>query len=210
MALVLVSGAIANGGPEGPAIRRELQRVYSRPEFNPDEDDLWAWLRNALLWFFHWLGTLHDTLPLLFWLLVLGCFLLLGLLVFHITWTIVRAIHAGRRAGMAGADAEERRRRSAAYRQEAESSAAAGNFTEAVRLLFLSLVYAFDEAGRLLFRPALTNREYLNLFADRPAVEQNLRVFVDLLDANWYGERPTAGAEYASCRTLYDRVSRQG
>ncbi len=198
----------ARGGPDGAAVRRELERVYDRPEFHPGGDP-WAALRDALARFFSRLGTLHGSSPALFWAVLIGCVLLLALLTAHIAWSVFRAVYVGRRSGT-DSRAEERRRLSAGFRAEAETRAAAGDFTEAVRLLFLSLVYAFDEAGRVPFRPDLTNREYLGFFEDRPAVARGLRVFVDLLDANWYGLRPTGGDEYEQCRASYDRVRKQG
>jgi hypothetical protein len=198
----------ARGGPAPEAVRRELERVYARPEFRRRGGDPWAEFLDALGRFFSWLGGLHGESPALFWLVLAGCVTLLALLTGHIAWTVFRAVHGGQRAA-ADSPAEERRRLSAGFRAGAETRAAAGDFTEAVRLLFLSLVYAFDEAGRVPFRPALTNREYLGFFEDRPAVAQSLRVFVDLLDANWYGLRPTGGDEYEDCRALYDRVRSQ-
>jgi hypothetical protein len=208
-AALLPATVSARGLPAPEAVRRELERVYARPEFRRRGGNLWAEFLDALGRFFSWLGGLHGESPALFWLVLTGCVTLLVLLTGHIAWTVFRAVYVGRRGG-ADSPAEQRRRLSAGFRADAEARAAAGDFTEAVRLLFLSLVYAFDEAGRVPFRPALTNREYLGFFEDRPAVAQSLRVFVDLLDANWYGLRPTGGDEYGRCLALYDGVRNQG
>jgi hypothetical protein len=110
------------------------------------------------------------------------------------------------RGGAAASASAERARLSQACRQEACDRAAAGDFTEAIRFLFLSLVYRFDEEGRVLFQQAYTNREYPGLFDDRPQVNQDLRVFVDVLDANWYGQQPTDRRRYEECLALYDRL----
>jgi hypothetical protein len=202
--ILLLGAGAARGGSDEAAIRSELARVYERPEFRQDGDlltQLFRWLAKI----FDRLGTLHGDSPVLFWVVLVSCLVLLALLLGHVTWTVVRAVFPGRRPGVDSL-AEERRRLSASFQAEADASAAAGQFTEAVRLLFLCLVYAFDEAGRVPFRPALTNREYLHFFDDRPHVAGNLRVFVDLLDANWYGQRTTRGDEYDSCRSLFDSV----
>jgi hypothetical protein len=194
--------------PDETAIRDALTRVYDRPEFSSKPSNFVAWLLEALERFFSWLGTLQGGAPVLFWLMVIGCIVLLVLMVGHITWTVARSIYVGRRPRV-GSGAEQRRRLSDGFRARADSLADAGEFTEAVRLLFLSLVYAFDEAGRVPFRPALTNREYLLFFDDRPVIAGSLRVFVDLLDANWYGQRATEGSEYDDCRALFDRVTKE-
>jgi hypothetical protein len=194
--------------PDGEAIHQHLQRVLSRPEFRPGSD--LSWLPRALAGVFAWLGSLYGTAPVLFWLLLIGCVLLLGLVVFHLGWTIRRMLAVAPAEGAGARTAAERARLSQAYRQEALERAGHGEFTEAIRFLFLSLVYRFDEEGRLLFQQACTNREYLALFADRPQVDQDLRVFVDVLDANWYGQRPTERQRYEECLALYDRLLQRG
>ena len=192
-------------GVDDAKIRAELARVYDQPEFGGRGTDFEAQFLEALLRFVGRLGRLHDDAPVLFWVVLIACLALLALLITHITWVIARTAYVGWRPRTASG-ADERQRLSAAFRAEAESRAAASEYTEAVRLLFLSLVYAFDEAGRVPFRPALTNREYLQFFADRPSVAQNLCVFVDLLDANWYGQRSTSADQYEDCRALFERV----
>ena len=76
-----------------------------------------------------------------------------------------------------------------------------------MRFLFLSLVYRFDEAGRVSFRKAYTNREYLELSADRADVRAALRVMVDVLDDHWYGQTPCGRGRYDECRAGYDRLA---
>jgi hypothetical protein len=196
--------------PEEEQVRRELERVFARPEFNPEPS---VYLRQVLEWLFELfrrLNGLSSADPTLFWVIVISCVILLVLLVAHITWTVYQAIHMSPRLETKGQLDARRRRLSARFRAEADERAAAGDYTGAVRLLFLSLVHAFDETGRLLFRPSLTNREYLRYFADRPSVQEFLGFFVDLLDSNWYGQRLTESADYAHCVVLYDNLRRDG
>ena len=206
----IAQAVLAAGGepphPDGDAIRRHLQDVLSRPEFRKGGMNL-AWLAEALRRFFEALGALSGTSPLLFWLLLVACVLLLALIVLHIAWTVRRmlAVAPGGARGR-GEAAAQRAGLSRAYRDEARDRAARGDFTEAVRFLFLSLVYFYDEEGRVLFQRAYTNREYLALFTDRPQVGRDLRVFVDVLDNNWYGQRPTDEPHYRECLALYERL----
>lgn len=123
----------------------------------------------------------------------------------------VRSVY-GRDRRLVGPDDEqaaERRQRSRHYREEALARAQAGDYTEAVRYLFLSLVFLYDESGRVLYQRAYTNREYLSLFEDRPAVRRDLRVFVDLLDDRWYGQHGSTAEQYGECLNLYEQLSSQ-
>jgi len=201
---------LAAAEPTAAAVRKEVDRVYALPEFNPQGDEysnfILKWLRDL----FEWLGRLAGTSPLIYWSLLISLILILALLIGHIVYVVMSAIRIGRaEARAAAAGRVERQRLSAHHREEADRNAAAREYTQAVRSLFLSLVYAFDEAGRLPFVPSLTNHEYLNFFADRPAVRASLGVFVDLLDDNWYGQHPTSRQQYEECLDHYQSVRNQ-
>src|SRR5262249_23695018 len=146
------------------------------PEFGQNKGNL-NWIWDAIRAFFYWLGDLSTTAPSVFAILVTLLVLILVLLVAHIIWTVTRVFTYTPGSSEAQAAAEQRQRLSKAHRQEALERAARGEFTEAIRFLFLSLVYRYDEEGRVLFQHAYTNREYLALFADRPPVNEDLRVF---------------------------------
>ncbi|MFO0797609.1 MAG: DUF4129 domain-containing protein [Gemmataceae bacterium] len=194
--------------PTPDAIRARAADVFALPEFGGG-GPLSDWLRSALralAEFFRWLGSLWDTNQPLFWTLLVGSVLLLGALVTHIVLQLRWAFaEAGR--GRAEAARAERAARSEEYRLEAARRAAAGDYTEAVRFLFLSVVYRFDEAGRVGFRKAYTNREYLELSADRADVRAALRVMVDVLDDHWYGQTPCGRARYDECQAVYARLT---
>lgn len=190
--------------PDVDAVARQLKEVFQRPEFTPPPEPFWLhWLVQALTGFLGWLSGLYETSPPLFWVLLVGCVVVLVLLLTHIIWTLRRVWYASGRPADAAAAA---RREALSQRlcREAERWAAAGDFTEAIRCLFLALVHRFDESGRVDFQAACTNREYLALFAERPPLQAGLRVFVDVLDDHWYGQRPSAQSQYAQCRRLYD------
>jgi hypothetical protein len=193
--------------PSADEIRQAAVRVFARPEFRPTETGAGGWLLRQLAEFFQWLGGLYEAAPALFWLILIGCVIalvgLIALMVFQ-----VRSAFAGGRGRRAGsAEQAERARRSAAYRDEADRRAAAGDYTEAVRHLFLSLVYRFDERGRINFRGEYTNREYLDLLSDRGSIRDAVRVLVDTLDDHWYGQRPCGRPQYEQCRAVYDRLA---
>jgi hypothetical protein len=182
--------------------------VLARPEFHP-QDQLIGRLPELLRRMFGWLGELSTTAPLLYFSLLGGCLVLLGLIVFLMVRTVHRVFFLRERSPSADEAAAHRSRLSAQYRQEAEERAARGDFTEAIRLLFLSLLYRLDEDGRILFQRAYTNREYLALFADRPQLVPDLRVFVEALDTYWYGQQATDRELYKDCLERYDHLLRR-
>jgi len=214
--LIFSPGATAEVPQPSPdAIHRRLNDILSRPEFAPEKEPSDNWFRADLRWvaqriidFFDWLGSLQTDAPLLFWLLMSVLVLLLIFLTVYVGRRIGRILYLGARPRGEESAHQRRQRLSLLYRAEADRWAGRGDFTEAIRYLFLSLVYRFDEAGRVNFQQACTNREYLALFAQRPRASAELKVFVDTLDDHWYGERPTDQARYEECRALYDDLSR--
>lgn len=195
--------------PDPPAdeVRRRLAEVLSRPEFTGVSES--SWLEPFLEWLagvFRWLGELQGTAPVVFWILLVSCVVLLLVLVAYIAWAVGRAFGGGARLPDEAKAAERRGRQSRIYLEEARRRAAEQEFTEAIRCLFLSLVYRFDESGRVSFHQANTNREYLALLTDRPPVHEQLRVFVDTLDDHWYGQRPTNRGRYEECLSLYQQM----
>lgn len=195
--------------PTDDQVRRALDDVLSRHEFSPARQS--NWFQRILEWmggFFGWLGELGESSPSLFWLLLVGCLVLLLLLVAHLAWSVRRGFFTGTGKLRKEKAPERRDRLSLTYWEEAGRRAALMDFTEAIRFLFLSLVYRFDERGRVNFQQAYTNREYLALFMDRPPVYDQLKVFVDTLDDYWYGQRGTDQGRYENCLALYRELVR--
>jgi hypothetical protein len=199
-----MSGWLLGAAPPPPRIRQELEAVYRRPEFRGPESS--GWLHEFLSSIVEWFGALRVAAPPLFWLLLITCVLLLCLLLFWVGWRVRRAFYLGERAGREKADAQRRVRLSADYAAEARRQAERGDFTEAIRCLFLSLIYHFDESGRVGLQRAYTNHEYLELVAAQPEVRDGLRLFVDTLDEHWYGQRPAGRDQYQDCLALYERI----
>ncbi len=194
--------------PPPAEVNQALQKVLARPEFAPSHElGLPAWLLKHLDALFRWLGGLYDTAPTLFWLLIVGCLILLVLLLTHIVWTVRSAFFVATRGAAPGRNGEKHRILSEAYRDEARQQAARGDFTEAIRFLFLSLVFRLDERGSVSYQKAYTNREYLALFADRPQMHAVLKVFVDALDQHWYGRIPTDRQLYDACLGLFESLA---
>lgn len=213
--VVALGGVLAAGAPAAHPdtpptpddIRRTTEEVFRREEFRSGEPQEPSWLLRQLVAFFRWLGSLYAAAPVLFWIILVTCVLLIVLLVVLVIVKVRSAFEGGRERARTRREQAERERLSVAYRQEADARAAAGDYTEAVRFLFRSLVYRFDERGRVSLHLSYTNREYLDLLGDRRPVRDALRVLVDVLDDHWYGQRPCGRPQYDECRAVYDRLA---
>jgi len=194
--------------PSGGEVRQKLDDIFSRPEFTEEkQNNLWTWLAKVLSNFFRWLGTLHEAVPVLFWIILISCLVLLFLLVIHIVWTLRRVFGLGSKPAGLDVTAETRKLLSQSFLKQAQQCAGRLDFTEAIRFLFLSLIYRFDETGNVSFQKSYTNREYLDLFADRQRVYGDLKVFVDTLDDHWYGQVPTDRQNYEHCWAIYQTLT---
>jgi hypothetical protein len=182
--------------------------VLARPEFGEQQRAKPGWLatifRDFVEWMGWWLGALREAAPVLYWLLLVGCLALLLLLVLGVVSRIRGVFHAG--DPTSGAAASPRVRLSGQFAEEAARRAEEGDFTEAIRCLFLSLVYRLDETGRVSFQKAYTNHEYLELVAGNGGARDGLRVFVDALDECWYGRQPAERDQYRRCRDVFERM----
>lgn len=188
------------------AARRAATDVFDRPEFGgrAGED---SFVLRALRDLLQWLGGLIETAPLLFVVLLVGCLIALIALIAVIVLQVRRGFTFGGRDRVAAEEQKQRLRLSASYRDEADRRAAVADFTEAVRYLFLSLVYRFDERGRVSFNGAYTNHEYIDLLHDRLPSTDSLQLLVDTLDDHWYGQSHCDRRRYDECRAVYDRLA---
>lgn len=204
--LLLLTVRLTGPETDPERVRHQLDEILKRPEFQDVPRNFWAGaFLDALRRFFSMLGQLRSTNPVLYWVLLIGCWVLLALIVGHLVRSIYSVFFVSARAA-AQNDRARRHRLSAQHAEEATREAEHENFTEAIRHLFLSLVYWFDESGKVQFQRAYTNREYLDLFAHRQEIHEPLQTLVDTLDENWYGQHPTLRPQYERCRRLFETL----
>jgi hypothetical protein len=192
--------------PDQDAIHSTLEKIFARDEF---QDKPKRWPDLALEWFrdfFRWLGTLYEHSNWLFWVLLILSLAVLCFLLWHIASTVYRVFYHEHSRRGAKDHSQLRRQLSMQYLHDAEQHAIAREYTEAIRHLFLSLVYFYDEKDEFIFRPALTNHEYLQGFIRQAALHQELSRFVQTLDDRWYGMRPCSEIDYQDYRTAYDHL----
>lgn len=194
-------------------IQDAVREVLADPAYHRFADSALAQqLANraaGLLWRLgEWLDELARSAPAVYWLLMSGLIVALILLVAALARSVRRAYLAGGENAPAhrndgGVPAEP------LLRANAAAAAAAGDFTEALRLLFRLVLHRFGlrHPGRL--PRGWTNREFLRLYQDRPDQLVVLAAVVEALDEKWYGRRPCSAEEYhhlaAACEELLAR-----
>jgi hypothetical protein len=132
------------------------------------------------------------------------CAVLTGLVVAY----LVRAIRLSvtRESGVRAVSLAGRRERSERLWQSAHQLAAMGQLSEAVRMLYLSALYALDERALLRVESALTNREHARALSRvHPEVASSFADVVDSYDRLRYGRFPISESIFAE---LSARVAR--
>ncbi len=183
-----------------------LNQILAQPEFNTPLslwDRFWRWLRSFL--------PELDASPvsrgtgavvrLIVWAIAgVGGILLIFLLSYWLQGLLgnfVTDFEARRRL----ASGEELPLTANAARQQAATLAAAGNYREAVRQLYLSALLALEERNLLTYDRSLTNREVLAQLRDQTAVQNHLQPVVETFDNVWYGIQEPDQATF----TTYER-----
>jgi hypothetical protein len=135
------------------------------------------------------------------------CAVLIGAVLIYLVRAVRLAVTQESRVG--AASLAERRERSERLWQTAEQLAAAGRLSEAVRVLYLSALYALDERALLHVETSLTNREHARKLSQAPPeVAQTFSEVVDRYDRVRYGSEPISTQTFAELSGLVAR-SRQ-
>jgi hypothetical protein len=199
------------GAPAPPDALDRLNTILTSPPFG--QPDTGPREPNAfdrfLEWLVEWLfGNLPDIAPLpavepaartadtASWLVVLlGVLLVAGVL-----WLWLRTLRRTLTPPLPPrplSDDPEANLSPADARAQASALAAQGDYRNASRLLYLSALLWLDERRVLRYDRHLTNREYLNRLADRPALRSRMQPVVETFDRVWYGKQPLDAAGFA-------------
>ena len=195
--------------PSAEAIREAVDRVIEEGPYDLEP-------KQSLMPSFEWLKDLLKRIadffdpvlgaasPAVAWTIIGLLVLILFALLAHILWSFYRAIQVPQEHDYLPEEAplgdpEQLSR-------QAQTLAEARRYGDAARLLYnaaLALLEA-ERSGRVLV--ALTTSEYLKTFRT-PWVIENLRVFADLINWKWYGDRAIDEDDYSRCRNAYDALS---
>jgi hypothetical protein len=186
--------------------QQQLEEVLARPEFQPTQPTLWE---RIIGWLLQRLpssptGTGADIVrQLLFWLMAL----ISGVVVLAVLFSFLRGLRQNilsqeRIEELAGdiplyaSQAQER----------ATQAAKAGNFREAMRLLYLAALLHLDEVGAIRFDRALTNHEVLASISDNASLRDLLTPVVRQFDRVWYGHAPFGAADFEQVSSQIERL----
>lgn len=204
--------------PAPETIRSTAAEILNGPDFRIEQDTkygetyvellvkLFEWLIAPFRWLFNAMEGLPEALR---WIIVIGLFMLLVLLVVHIIYTLATAIRPSRRKPNFAAVSSSTRKISAEeFEQLAQTAIAQLDYISAVRHLFrASLVHLQSLEGRRL-SPGLTNRQYVWRYR-KSCFVQSLQYFADVIDASWYGNHLCREQEYQKCAQAYAEIRQQ-
>lgn len=208
----LTTAGTAATDPE--TIRRTAEQVLGRPEFQLDPrpetgTTILEWTLRVFRWIiepFRWLFNAMEGLPdILRWLIVVGLFAALVLLVLHIAYTIVQAVAGPARVRGLSATARAAPRDPSSIERGASEAAARGDYLSAIRLLFAACLLRLEAAEKQIFRPGTTNREHLKRHRKSPVFEP-MKVFVDTIETRWYGQGECGPDDFEACLAAHARI----
>ena len=214
--LRVVQSQLAAAGRDDAAHRLALLRtILARPEFTP-QLSLWEriqqWLGDLLQKLFPNLGEITSPVPgrvgeVLVWLLAGAGGLLIVFLLSYWLAGLLRSFVADAEARRRAESGETEPLTTHSARQQATDLALAGNYRQAVRLLYLSLLLQMEERGFLRYDRSLTNREVVaQVTPAAPAVGAGLQPVVQTFDAVWYGLREPDSETYQHYEQDVDRL----
>jgi hypothetical protein len=199
---------------EDQALAR-LREILARPEYQVDQAR--PWWDQLLGPVFDLLGYLVARLiqivsdaaigregPLGFGVLGVCLALIVVVLVYLIRSVRLAVMRDGR---VQAASLAERRQRSERLWQTAQHLAAAGQLAEAVRVVYLSALYALDERALLHVESSRTNREHARqLLGLHPDLGRTFFDVVERYDRLRYGRFPITEATFSELSALVARA----
>jgi hypothetical protein len=139
------------------------------------------------------------------WLSMALVMLVLGLLAFLVARAIRKARPRRRRPKKrtilgeeidAGTTAES-------LAERAYAAAREGDFRNAIRRLYIALLYELSEHRLIELEDSATNREYLARLSGKGALEKAMAYMTDRFDYFWYGMIPTSGEDFSAYLARY-------
>ena len=192
-----------------------LHEILARPEYQLDQSRPWWEQLLAPVWdlvlylIARFIQTVVETASGRegwYGLVVLA---VCGVLVTAALVYLIRAIRLSvtRESHVRSVDLMERRERSERLWQTAQQLAAAGQFAEAVRIVYLSALYALDERALLHVESSQTNREHARRLSQlHPEVAQAFSAVVESYDRVRYGRSAVTNSTFGELSALVARA----
>jgi hypothetical protein len=88
----------------------------------------------------------------------------------------------------------------------AQTAAEAGDWRQAVRKVYIALLYELDRQKVLSLNPAWTNREYLSAVRTQAYLYPAMHELTDCFDRLWYGQHQGSQKDYERCLLRYQEA----
>jgi hypothetical protein len=213
-AALLASAApsVQDGLPSSPEIRRSLESILASGEYDTgDSADLrrtfWQWLWERIRSLFRSLEVLHTASPAVYWLILAGCLVVLGLIFTHAGVVLTRALRAARSTGPGGPAGPERGKDDpSALLARAREEASAARFDGAVRLCHRAALLGLDRRGLLRFHESLTTGDYDRQLRDHGTERERFRTLARVYEPAYFGRVPVDGKAAEECLVQAGRL----
>jgi hypothetical protein len=138
-----------------------LDSVFAGPQYDWAEPSRpLAWLERIWNDLIDWLSQLQQTNPAAFQALLWGLVIILGAIVAHAVWTIVRTIRGATRASTPAPETPAAGHDADWYRAERDRLVTLGRYSEAMQADFTALMLELDGLRALRYGPGRTPFEY--------------------------------------------------
>jgi hypothetical protein len=196
--------------PQFAAARKNADRILAGSEFSEVERQ--SWLDRIVAKF--WLGVeralssfagLGNAMP---WIGRLLEFLLFGGAAIGLLFFVRRSLQRQRLAVAFNSQSTELAwsRESNDWAAQAESSARAGDWRDAVHCLYWATIVMLEGRRAWRHNPARTPREYVRLLKPGSSQQGALRGLTQIFERLWYGLREADAADYQRARGFYDNL----
>jgi Domain of unknown function (DUF4129) len=203
-----------NGQPESaaqfPAARKSADRILASSEFSEVERESWLDRVNAKFWLWvqRWLSSFVGLGAAMPWLGRLLEVLLFGGAAVGLLLFVRRSLQRQRLAVALNSQSTELAwtRESNDWAAQAEASARAGDWRDAVHCLYWATIVMLEGRRAWRHNPARTPREYVRLLKPGSGQQGALRGLTLIFERLWYGLRDADATDYQRARGFYDNL----
>lgn len=202
--------------PDGESAREAVNEILARSYYQLDPDSgadgaadrliqaLWQflfWLLTPIRWLIEWIQQLPPIVSTLVTVLLI---LIVLALLFHIAYSLFRAVRSVKRAGAyqlsedAEADPEE-------LEIEALRRFDQGDPLTGIRMLYKACLLRIKQKDKNLLKKGMTNREHLMRLRRTPLFEP-MQTLVITIDNKFYGEETCSSADFMQCQEAHARL----
>jgi hypothetical protein len=206
LALALLSGpASGQELPEGPEVRGALEDILSSGEYDTSRPgasqiSVWEWILRQIRKLLSSLAGLGQASPLLFWLILASCLVILAAIFAHGAYVLVGALRAARaRTALTPEGAAVRFDDPQALLERARKAAAEGRYTEAVRLCHRAALLGMDRRGLVRFHESFTCGDYRRQLRGHTRERASFDALARVYEPAYFGKVPVGKAEFAEC-----------